>query len=389
MNWKQVIYCLLIPLLLGAMDSCIDRYYLDNVSNESKKLVVEGTISDDCNEQVIKISYTSSTENPSFNGASNCSVKVADINNHIFNFEEDINNPGNYKGKIPEEDALIGNKFQLIVNTSDGKTYKSSFEEMLPCPPVDSVYYVLEHRETETAGEFIDGLQFYINFNASNYFGKYYRWIIEETYEYHSTWPKKDYLDINGIYHDDPVDFSQFICYKTEINNELFMLSTEGLSSNKYKKAKLHFVDDHTQRLLYNYSILVKQRSLSNSAYYYWENIKKNNQGTDGLYTKQPAMLKGNVYNENDSSEVVLGHFTVSSETTKRIVIRDVPGLLFNDVGLCSPIIITSPMPIEPRPMYFVTAYLLDGSARSAYTFPECVECTLLGGILEKPDFFE
>jgi hypothetical protein len=386
---KQVKYCLLIPLLLGIIDSCIDRYYLDNFVNESQKLVVDGTITDDCNEQVIKISYSSSTENPSFNGASNCLVKVADDKNHVFNFVEDIKTPGYYKGTIPEEYTLTGNKFQLIVITPDGKTYKSSFEEMLPCPPVDSVYYTAEHRATESAGENIDGLQFYIDFNATDYFGRYYRWIIEETYEYHSTWPKKDYIGIDGKYHEDPIDLSQFICYKTEINNELFLLSTEGLNSNIYKKAKLHFVDDHTQRLLYNYSILVKQRSLSNSAYYFWENIKKNNQETNGLFTKQPSMLKGNIHNENDTTEVVLGYFMVSSETTKRIIIRDMPELLFNDVGFCVPVIISGPLPVDPRPMYFVTAYLLDGTAADAFTFPECIECTLLGGITQKPYFFE
>jgi hypothetical protein len=386
---KFAIYCLLIPLILGAITSCIDRYYLDNVSNVTKKLVIEGTIIDDCNEQVIKISYTSPTENPSFIGLSNCIVKINVDDKQNFDFKEDVKSPGYYKGIIPEEYTLTGSKLQLIVITPEGKTYKSTYEEMLPSPPVDSVYYILEHRETATAGEIIDGLQFYIDFNASDYFGKYYRWIIEETYEYHSSWPKKEYIDINGVYHDDPVDFSQFVCYKTEINNELFLLSTEGLSSNKFKQAKLHFVDDHTQRLLFNYSILLKQRSLSKSAYHYWENIKKNNQETDGLFTKQPTMLKGNVYNENDSSEVVLGYFTVSSETTKRIIIKDVPELLFNDPGFCTPILVTNPMPIEPRPMYFLAISMPDGSAGSYYTFPECIECTLLGGILDKPDFFE
>jgi len=380
---------IMISALLYTTSSCIDRYYLDNNDSDTKKFVVEGTITDNCDEQVIKISYTSSTENPSYDGASNCSVKVIDDNNHIFNFVEDVNNRGYYKGNILEETTSIGKKFQLIVDTPEGKTYKSSFEEMLPCPPVDSVYYIIEHKETETPGEIIDGLQFYIDFNATDYFGRYYRLIIEETYEYHSTWPKKDYIGIDDRYHDDPIDFSLFVCYKTEIDNELFLLSTEGLISNKYKKAKLHFVDDHTQRLLFNYSILVKQHSVSKEAYLYWANIKKNNQGTDGLYTKQPAVPKGNIFNVNDSSEVVLGYFSVSSETTKRIIIRDVPELRFNDVGFCHAVVPNGPLPFEPRPLYFVNAVLFDGSVTRGYTSPECIECTLLGGIVDKPTFFE
>jgi hypothetical protein len=378
---------ILIAALLYTINSCIDRYYLDNNTDEAQKLVIEGTITDDCNEQVIKISYTSSTENPRFNGVSNCSVKIADNNNNFFEFEEDTSNQGYYVGTIPEEYLLTGKRFQLIVNTPNGNSYKSSVEEMLPCPPVDSIYYMVEHKQTDKSKEIIDGLQFYIDFNASSYFGKYYRWIVEETYEYHSTWPKKAYLDADGIYHNDPIDYSTFKCYKTKINNELFLLSTDGLALNKYKKAKLHFVDDHTQRLLFNYSILVKQHSLSKQAYLYWNNIEKNNQETAGLFTKQPGVPKGNMYNENDSSEVVLGYFSVSSETTKRIIIKDVPELRFRDVGFCSPIIIQGPLP--GGPLYFVTAFLIDGTPVPGYTFPECVDCTLLGGIVDKPAFFE
>jgi len=387
MNWRWIKYLLLFSLLCGAFFSCIDRYYLDNTINESRKLVVEGTITDDCNKQVIKVSYTSSTENPSFNGASNCMVRIAAANEEVFHFEEDANNPGRYVGTIPENNLLPGNKFQLIVNTPEGKTYKSSYEEMLPCPPVDSIYYFLEHRQTENKGEIIDGLQFYIDFNASDYFGKYYRWIVEETYEYHSTWPKKKYLDVDGL-HDVPIDYSLFVCYKTEVANELFMLSTEGLSSNRYKKAKLHFVDDHTQKLLFKYSLLVKQHSLSKQAFQYWSYIKNNNQETDGIYTKQPAMPRGNLKNESDTAEIVLGYFSVSSETTKRIIIEEVPELMFEDAGFCTPIMITPPLPIEPRPMYFVTGFNLDGTPYDAYTFPECIDCTLLGGTVDKPTFF-
>jgi len=52
----------MISALLYTTSSCIDRYYLDNTDSDTKKFVVEGTITDNCDEQVIKVSYTSSTE---------------------------------------------------------------------------------------------------------------------------------------------------------------------------------------------------------------------------------------------------------------------------------------------------------------------------------------
>jgi hypothetical protein len=383
----RIIKYTLIATLLLTINSCIDRYYLDNIIDGSKKIVIDGAITDNCNEQIIRISYTSSTENPVFKNISNCVVKVVDLKNNTFEFKEDSNNPGNYKGIISEEYLIIGNKFQLNVLTPDKKTYKSSFEEMLPSPPVDSIYYYKEHHETAKVGEYVDGLQFYIDFNATSYFGKYYRWIVEETYEYHSTWPITTYYDPTGQDHSYLTDISRFVCYKTEKVDDINLLTTEGLTQNKYIKAKLHFVDDHSQRLMFNYSILVKQLSLSKQAYLYWSNMKKNNQETAGLFSKQPAMPKGNLYNENDSTEEVLGYFSVSSETSKRIIVEKVTDMEFSDVGFCDANVLNGPLP--KKLIFFVEFLSSDGTTQKGYTFQECVDCTMHGGVLDKPTFFK
>jgi hypothetical protein len=354
------------------------------MTDSKQKLVVEGIIVDNCEEQVVKVSYTSSTERAKFIGVENCEVQVVDQNNTSYNFERKSGSPGTYIGSIPENILVKDNKFRLTVKTPDGKTYISSYEEMLPCPPVNNVYYLIERRETETPGEFIDGLQFYIDFNASEYYGRFYRWIIEESFEYHSTWTIGQYYDPDNVFNDDRY---LFVCYKTEELNGINLLSTEGLTQNKYNKAKLHFVDDHSQRLLFNYSILVKQRSISKQAYLYFNDLKKNNQETDGLFTKQPAMPKGNIFNENDSTEVILGYFSVSSETTKRILIAGAPDLPFQNVGFCKASFSAGPLPPHTL-LFFVYDIAPDGSIQRGTTTQECVDCTMHGGVLEKPDFF-
>ncbi|HNW51790.1 MAG TPA: DUF4249 domain-containing protein [Prolixibacteraceae bacterium] len=381
----RIIKYLFISLVMLAFTSCIDRFYLDNSSNSKPKIVIEGNLIDNCEEQTITVSYTSSTEKAEFLGLSGCQVVVVDQNSMVFNFSEKAESTGVYSGTIPEEYLMPGNQFKVIVQTPDGNRYKSSYEEMLPCPPVDSVYYLLEHHETETSGEMIDGLQFYIDFNATNYFGKFYRWIVEETYEYHATWLATEYWDPDRIYREGS---ASFVCYKTEVLNDINLLSTDGLTQNRYTKAKLHFVDDHSQRLLYQYSILVRQHSLSKQSYSYWGDLKKNNQATDGLYTKQPARPRGNLVNENDSTEVVLGYFSVSSETTKRIVVNSVPELKFYDVGLCDAEFSTGPLPYH-KLVFFVYDNAPDGTFQKGRTTIDCVDCKKQGGVVEKPDFFK
>ncbi|MBN2634630.1 MAG: DUF4249 domain-containing protein [Prolixibacteraceae bacterium] len=384
MRTIKQLFLVITVLLTG----CIERYYLDDIIDFTPKLVVDATLVDTDEEQVITLSYSTSNEYPTFEGLANCHVFIIDEDGHIFYANHDHWNVGHYRYKIPEAYLLTGKKFQLVITTPDQKTYRSNFEELLPSPPVDSVYYLVEHHETNKVGKVIDGIQFYINFNASDYFGPYYRWVLEETYEYHSTWPIKDYLSEKG-YHTGPIDYSNFICYKTETINTIFLLSTRGLTQNSYQNAKLHFVDDYSQRLMFNYSLLVKQQSLSQHAYQYWENIRKNNQENNGLFNKQPALPKGNMYNVDDSTELVLGYFTVTSENTRRLIIEDVPELLFNNYHFCTANVIDGPLPMVPPTLYFVKYTLFDGTLTTGYTFAECVDCTSLGGTVEKPSFFK
>jgi hypothetical protein len=383
----QTIKYLAFIVLLGAVNSCIDRFYVEDYSDDPPKIVINGSIIQNSSEQVISISYTSSTEYPFFYGISNCSVEVVDSNYNSFRFYEDPLNPGQYKAIISQENLGIGNSFQLIVETPAGNLYKSSFETLMPSPPVDSIYYLLEHHETSTAGEYIDGLQFYIDFEAPDNYGNYYHWIVEETYEYHSTWNIGRYYDPYREITQSWADIPRFVCYRTYDLSNILLLSTEGLVENKYKKAKLQFVDDHSQRLLHNYSILIKQRSIGKEEYVYWSTIKKNNQETDGLYTKQPAMPKGNIYNENDPKELVLGYFSACSETYKRIVIERPPELKFKDVGLCDAQPLGGPLP--KMLIFFVDGIGPDGKIVEGYTTRECVDCTVHGGVLEKPPFFK
>jgi hypothetical protein len=382
---KQIYLLAATVLLLG---SCIDRFYLSDLTGNSSKLVVEGTILDNCETQQIRVSYSTTDEYLSFDGVKGCKVQVTDTSGKTFEFTEEATVKGYYDGTIPDENLTIGNKFRVEVTTPEGKTYRSNFEEMLPTPPIDSIYYSI--KQQESTGGTRNGIQYYIDFSGSSYYGNYYRWVIDETYEYHSTWPKQNYIDESDNIYYGPIDYSTYTCYKTETIDNIFLLSTEKLTSNQYKKTELNFVDDNSQRLLYNYSILVKQRSLSKNAYLYWESMKAN-QDASGLYPKQPTQPQGNIYNIADSSEVVLGYFSASSETTKRNVIKGgVKGLPFDDVGLCEAISLEDrDTPVTPRPLYLITVKYTNGTSGIAYANTECFDCTLLGGTLTKPSFFK
>lgn len=378
----------IIILFFGLMflASCVERYYLDEDVEGLQKIVIDGTLTDACGNQYVRISKSSSIDRAVFLPETDCYVSVLSEDGREMIYEE--TEEGLYV--FYNEDAvLIGEKYKLIVQTSDSKVYETDFLEVLPCPPVDSLYYDFKTLEGFNASDTLQGIQFYVDFRASDYFGHYYRWKIEETYEYHSTWPKKNYFSVNG-YVEGPYDYSTFVCYKTETLDDIFTLSTKQLDRNEFIKAELNHVNSRTQRLMYNYSLLIKQQSLSEEAYEYWRRIKDNNRSDVNLFETQPSIVQGNIYNRNNPDELVLGYFTVSSESTKRIVVPGLDQLNYDEVFYCSPIPIELVIPDSPRPMYLVENVTNeDGQTILAWGFTQCFDCTLLGGSLNKPSFFE
>ena len=377
------IFVLLSVVLLW---SCIERYFPATELNFQSQLVIEGTIISGGSKQEIMISKSSPTGDPKFISVSDCKVSVEDGKGNSFPFTES-KDAGHYLGNIDEGILIPGARYRLHVKTNNGVEYVSSFEELLACPEVDNVYYKLETKQLQDPKITENGLQFFIDFNGNDNFGHFYRWQLTETYEYHSRWPLDKWLDKDGMHDLEDPDYSNFVCYKTNNLKRIFVLSTDGFSQNSYSKYKLHFVQDQTQRLEYKYSLLVNQYSLTKRAYNYWENLRKNNQETVDMFGKQPANVKGNIHNVNDTTDVALGYFGVSSKQSKRIMVYPFQGLFFDHALLCKAWIIDGPLPAE-RPLYFVPDFDENFNSYMGIGAPECINCTLMGGTTVKPPYW-
>jgi len=383
------IYILTIAAMLF-MVSCIERYDLGKVTNFEAKLVIDAQLTTDDGIQEIVISKSSSTEKPSLNPLTGCKVFVEDNKGNKFQFTES-SNKGHYFGLLEGAAIVVGYNYRLNVQTPDKLTFISNYETLMPCPDVSSVYYSVEPKPTTDPKVTLNGLQFYIDFKADNNYGRFYRWQLVQTYEYHSTWPLTRWLDWDGPHEMKKTDYSNFVCYKTENLDDIFVLSTDGFSQNAYSKYKLHYVPDQTQVLQHKYSLLVRQISLTESAYNYWENLRKNNQEDVNLFGRQPANVKGNVYNLNEPTEFALGYFSISTVRTKRIMVHpiDNPELLFNNVYRCHALKIEGPIPEDERPFYFAKDIDGNGVEYVGQAGAECIFCMMLGGTTVKPIFWD
>jgi hypothetical protein len=196
----------------------------------------------------------------------------------------------------------------------------------------------------------VKGIRFCIDLDASSTDSRFFRFDLTETWEYHATLAA--------------VKSPQKKCWMTGRINDIFLLSTLNLTTNKYHRYPFHFVDNtSTQRLGWCYSLLVRQYTLSEPAYEYWNKIRINSAELGNLYGKQPVAVKGNVHNLSNPEQQVLGFFGAASARWKRIFIKDAINVpyLYTDCEIFEP-----PPPPDPQ----------------------CFNCLLSGGTNIKPDFW-
>jgi hypothetical protein len=344
--------------------------------------VISGQVVKGEDVQFINVSVTSPISEPEYIPVTGCQVTISDNNGN--NFEAADQFDGNYTFHIPESNLSTGTSFMVTVITPDGINIASDFDTLNECPEIDTVYYSLDEVPTTDPEIFKNGLQFYVDLNAENTSSHNFRWEAVETWEYHSSWPIEWYYD-GSVHHVYPPDYSRMVCWRTEMVKNIFTLSTENLEQNLYKSFPLHFVDNFsTPRLVYGYSLLIRQFALSNAAYSYWEKLRINSSDQGGLYDKQPLAIKGNLRNVTNPDQDVLGFFGATSMKSKRIFVSNVATEYVMD---CSPIPLRGFYEITPRD-YPAYLYGDEYGYSLAMLIPECVDCLILKGTNVKPEFW-
>jgi len=383
---RQIRIFIELLVLAIMIPSCIVPYEPNIESKNINKFVVSGQVIDNNDYQTVSVSTSSPVSEPEYIPVSGCMVRIFDDKGNVFSMQE--TGPGIYKCRIAANYLIPGTSFKVEIFTTDGVNIESDFDRMRECPAIDSVYYIRKEMESNIPGHITRGLQFYTDLNSGNIDSHFFRWEAIETWEYHAPYPKQWYYNgtINEI---SPPDYSRTVCWSTQLVKNIYTLSTEGLVENKYFMFPLNFVDNHTNRLLYGYSLLINQYALSEAAYSYWDQLRINSSEQGGLYEKQPLSIVGNLHNNTIPDQVVLGFFSASSVKSRRLFIGPVNDLAFDYIEFCSP----APLgrfgyqEIEPDEY---PAYLMgDKTGPLPVVLSQyCVDCTTLGGTTTKPSFW-
>ncbi len=377
---KNIIFLFALLLSFG----CIKSYDPRIDAGASSKYVVTGRVTGTEGWQEVSVSLSSPISDPTIIPVSGCQVSILDDKGGVFPLEQA--SAGIYHVWMGKENLMPGTSYKVKVITPEGEELASAYDRMPNGPGLDSVYYVIKDVPTSDPAITSRIMQFYVDLNAVGDYSHFYKWEVEETWQYDAAHPIENYYDgnFNQVV---PPDYSLKVCYITQPIRNVFTVSTKNLSQNIYKQYPLHFIDGHTSRLGILYSILVRQVALSEDAYNYWEKLRINSNEQGGLYEKQPFAIKGNVANVSSPDKVVLGCFYAVSEVSRRYFYKNVPGIDLDFTDFCTFDTLGNGGWKDVTPDQYPVYYLYEGFTLRILT-RDCVDCRLQGGQLVKPDFW-
>lgn len=401
-------YLPLIFLMALLNTNCIEEYD-PNLNVDVDLLTVNGSIVRGQEEQTVVITRSTPVDDTQYKAVENCNVFVSDDRNNKFQFTEI--SAGKYVAKIDMAYLDIGAKFKLTINTPDNNIYESDYEEIKDCPPIDNLYFLEEINYSTELHRNLNGLRLNLDLQAYQDHTEYYRWKINETWEYRSrnTWIDRELVGAEANSRGEMVPVFHYFyrldslhyCWHNAKVNELFSASTLNIVTNGRKRVPLHYIFGNNERLIVKYSCLVSQYSLNEGAYNYWQNKEVEIKESGGMYFSQPGQTVSNIKNIYNEDETVLGYFWTSSLKQKRIFFEGPP--FKSDY--------TNPCKMDTFDVqnffkgsaYTGEYYMINSAAFPVYVVDivsdegrlvpmtgdnSCFDCRLKGGTIIRPDYW-
>jgi len=371
----------LILLLVASMAASCVTQFIPEIDGEEYAIVIEGLVTDRDEVYEVRISW-SDPLNPTSPPppVSNFTVTVADDTGNEFPFAYSGGNL--YISDSSQFRSVPGRSYRLLVE-GNGHFFESDYMELVPVPVIDSLNALFEYNEFYNPGQLTPGYQISVNTFDPTGECRFYRWDFIETWEFRLPWNYRTIINR--------------ICWKSATSDVINIKSTSVLDESRITGQPVTFVTSETDRLTAKYSILVRQYSLNETEFIYWENVRKVAFDAGGLFDVIPSSIPGNIYCTDDPAIKVLGYFSVSGVAEKRLFLENF-NLQFPDFYESCPfdtILVNQWNPIVHKDIYILTEWTPDPPTNAVppliyYVLSrkrECADCSM-NGTTEMPGFW-
>jgi len=280
--------------------------------------------------------------------------------------------------------------YYVSIFLADGTQFISDPIIPMAAPQIDSIEFVVQDAQT--------AVDFFVTTYADRNSSPFYRWSYTEDWEYHSLYdPELYYNQATGeVLRYGPGEKPEvYYCWNQSISEDILIAKTDHLDNNTVYRQPLHTIDRHSDKISYLYSLELQQMSISEEAYIYWVNMRKNNQEIGGIFSPQPSEVFGNIYMvrvDGKPDRKVLGYISAGMVATKRIFVTE------KELGIYQPTINCPEMSLfEPEPADRFNFYQMglrpykggyDGG-EEIWVSRDCIDCRRQGGgNKNKPPFW-
>ncbi len=364
---------------------CIEPYAPPQVDDFDDLLVIDGNVNGTTGEANVYLSRSQALNDLSETKFVSGAIVEIRVENGVVYVLNEISKGRYYLDGL---NLNYGDKVQLYVSNADGSEYISDLEEYIKTPEIDSITYTSDKTD----------VTFYVTTHDPNNSTYYYKWEYTETWKFRSAYRSSYYFERTDttvdVFFRDKSD-TLYFCYQYDSSTQIIINNSTRLSEDVIFKYPIAKISNATGKFGERYSLLVKQRALTESAYKYWELLKSNTESVGSIFDPQPSQLANNIQNISHPEKGVLGYFSLYSEDKLRLNIsyKDVTPHAYNaGYGMCIyDTILVEDMVEQLLPSsYLITGITGEGPEPYAYTFsnPTCVDCRIKGSN-KIPEFWQ
>ena len=311
---KNSLHYIALLLTICCLTGCTEQYALQSTDFESA-LVVEATLTNELKFHEVKLSRTFRLEEDGPQFEADASVSILASDGAVYDFVEAN---GIYRS-VDAFRAEPDKTYRLRIATSDGKIYSSRAETLTTPTQLEDV--------VASVGTVNDVLGITINaksFDPANT-SKYYRYTFAETYKIIAPyWTPFKAIRVPTGGEFDGIDIvprtngESKTCFKTVFSTDIIQTSTNELLEDRVDFT-VRFIAKNDPIITHRYSILVTQYVQSHAAYMFYKTLKELSGQGSILSQNQPGFFYGNLRNEAQPAEKVIGFFEVASASSQRI----------------------------------------------------------------------
>lgn len=301
--------------LVAIAVGCIQEIDIFNGSTPS--LVIDGSITTEPGPQVIKLYYSTSYNSvPNYDEVDEARVKIIDgLGN-----EETFTYTGNgLYSSSADFSGVIGRSYQIKITLESGRNYESMPEVIKSVPLIDSVKYRQDGNK----------LLYYIDFKDDSEENNYYRWRYSGTFELIAPVSYDLYVSGEDAPRSNCYSWSVlnvrnvWRCWAKEFDNQFLKIENDKLFNGRFMNDFEVASIDLGKKFDRAYAMEIRQYSLTKDAFHYWNSIQEQMGNNGTIFETSNYQIRGNVYSVDDKDELVLGYFSASAVSKKRVFTLD------------------------------------------------------------------